>query len=272
MRQTGPAGTLILIGGGRPEDRQPAFQKFVSRAGGERAKVVVISTAADEPGVAASYAEVFRGLGARAAHPFEIHGRSDGSLAEALGHVEDADGVFLVSGDHARAMALLANTKLVLACQAAWADGKVVAGVGLAAVMTASLFISEHADERGFCVGNIVLEPGIGLAPKVLIEHDFATRGRFRRLLLAVAETPQVVGLGIEANTAVVINGHAFKVLGKGCVTVIDSGAASYTNLGAHSRRGQKIILFGAKIHVLTDGCSFDLLTREPGYKSVPTA
>jgi cyanophycinase-like exopeptidase len=56
-------------------------------------------------------------LGARETHSIEIHSSSDENVTEALGHVHDANGVFLVSSDHARALVVLAGTQLVSACQ-----------------------------------------------------------------------------------------------------------------------------------------------------------
>jgi cyanophycinase len=105
--------------------------------------------------------------------------------------------------------------------------------------------------------------PGMDLLVGAMIDTHFSQRGRHGRLLTAVAHYPQDLGLGIDENTALVVNKNEFEVIGEGAVTVIDAGAMSYTNLPYADECGG-LALYGVTIHVLPAGYKFDLANRKP--------
>jgi cyanophycinase len=89
----------------------------------------------------------------------------------------------------------------------------------------------------------------------------FAQRGRLNRLLSAIAMFPHELGLGIDENTAILVDGDVFEVLGAGSVTVIDAGQAR-TISASLSDVGGPIALCGAQLHVLPAGWRFNLTER----------
>jgi len=98
----------------------------------------------------------------------------------------------------------------------------------------------------------------------VVVDSRFAERGRFGRLLGAVAQTPRNIGLGIDEDTAVVVEqDERFRVLGSGAVYVVDGTNVSYSSLS--ERRPAGILsIFDVKVHVLGDGDCYDLTHRRP--------
>ena len=94
----------------------------------------------------------------------------------------------------------------------------------------------------------------------------FAERGRLNRLLSAVALYPHELGLGIDEDTAILVEGDRFEVLGSGSVTVVDAGAATDIRAPADG----PIALAGARMHVLPAGCRFDLSGRRPSIVDAP--
>ena len=102
--------------------------------------------------------------------------------------------------------------------------------------------------------------PGLEFLPGVLIDMHFAERGRLNRLLAAVARYPHELGLGIDEDTAILVGGDRFEVLGSGSVTVVDAGAATDIRAPADG----PIALADARIHVLPAGCTFELTGRRP--------
>ncbi|HSK74626.1 MAG TPA: hypothetical protein VK892_23200, partial [Pyrinomonadaceae bacterium] len=80
-------------------------------------------------------------------------------------------------------------------------------------------------------------------------------------LIAAVAHYPQDLGLGIDENTALVVNKNKFEVIGAGAVTVIDGGAMAYTN-APDVRKGDNLALADVKLHVLPEGYKFNLHDR----------
>ncbi len=62
---------------------------------------------------------------------------------------------------------------------------------------------------------------GLGLVPDSVIEISFSDRDDTMRLKSVLVSHPRTVGIGIEANTAVILTGRRLRVLGDGQVTVM---------------------------------------------------
>jgi cyanophycinase len=96
-----------------------------------------------------------------------------------------------------------------------------------------------------------------------MIDTHFSQRGRIGRLLTAVAHYPQDLGFGVDENTAMIVEGKEFWVVGEGAVTVVDAGAITFTNLPDISE-DESLALYDVKLHVLPEGHRFDLEKRAP--------
>ena len=84
------------------------------------------------------------------------------------------------------------------------------------------------------------------------------------RLVGAVAQNPRILGIGIDENTAIRVTGNrSFTVLGDGAVYVIDGAGVTYTNI-AEERVEKTLSIYDLKVHVLTQGDTFDLSSRRP--------
>jgi cyanophycinase len=105
------------------------------------------------------------------------------------------------------------------------------------------------------------LSAGLGLIQGVVIDQHFEQRNRYGRLLSLVAQSPSLLGLGIDEDTAAVIrDGSRMQVIGRGAVTVVD-GQHVISNAFA-AKRTAPLLISGAVIHVLPAGSQFDLLSR----------
>jgi cyanophycinase len=99
----------------------------------------------------------------------------------------------------------------------------------------------------------------------MIIDQHFAERGRMGRLLAAVGQNPRILGIGIDEDTAMVIQSHdQFVVMGSGAVSVVDGAHITYSNAAEENPRAPSI--FGVTVHVLSDGDRFDLNSRTPIY------
>jgi cyanophycinase len=107
------------------------------------------------------------------------------------------------------------------------------------------------------------MAPGLALIRNVIIDQHFAERGRFGRLIGAVAHNPGVLGIGIDEDTGAVVEGDRFRVIGSGAVYVVDGSAVSYSNL-AEARLERVLSMHDVRVHVLGTGDSFDLVQRVP--------
>ncbi|HYP25973.1 MAG TPA: cyanophycinase [Blastocatellia bacterium] len=259
------SGRLVIIGGAEDKEGECRILKeFVRLSGGEKARVVVIAVASDNPStLGARYTEVFRRLGASEARYLDISSRQDANDPAALEAIKGATGVFFTGGTQLRITRLLGGTEIDTALHKLHEEGLVLAGTSAGAAMMSSVMIVGGLSSSPLRVGIVELGPGMEFVSGVLIDQHFEQRGRLRRLLSAVAQYPRDLGVGIDEDTAIVTSGHWFEVIGEGSVTVIDAGALTYTNL-LGLNKNDMLALCGVKIHILPAGYGFDLQNRLP--------
>ncbi|MDQ3817737.1 MAG: cyanophycinase [Acidobacteriota bacterium] len=259
------AGALVIIGGSEDHrGERRILAEFVRLSGGADASIVIITVASEaQSEVGDHYREVFTGLGVLEARALNINRRGDANTRASVEIVEKATGVFFTGGNQLRITMLLGGTKVDTALHRRNEQGLVLAGTSAGAAMMSTVMITGGKPGTAFRLGLVELSPGMGFIGGVLIDQHFEERGRLRRLLTAVAQYPQEIGLGIDENTAVVVRDQELEVLGHGSVTVIDAGGMSYTNL-ASLKKDDMLTLCGVKIHILSEGYRFDLRNREP--------
>jgi cyanophycinase len=107
------------------------------------------------------------------------------------------------------------------------------------------------------------MAPGLGLIRDVIIDQHFAERGRFGRLIGAVAHNPRVLGIGVDENTAAVVEEGSLTVLGSGAVYIVDGSRVTHSNL-SEARSDVTLSMHNMTVHVLAEGDRFDLASRDP--------
>jgi cyanophycinase len=113
---------------------------------------------------------------------------------------------------------------------------------------------------------------GLGLLGTTVIDQHFDQRNRYGRLLMIVAQSPQLLGIGVDEDTCASVtveDGHEIlRVSGRGAVTILDP-AQLVTN-AFEAKRSTPLLASGIILHVLPAGTAFDLsaralLTHTPG-------
>jgi cyanophycinase len=124
----------------------------------------------------------------------------------------------------------------------------------------------EGGQQESFTIGGSTrMAPGLGLIGGVIIDQHFAERGRVGRLVGAVAQNPKNIGVGIDEQTSIVVEGgRGFYVLGSGAVYVIDGTGVGYSNV-AEEEAHKTLSVHDLHLHVLSQGDRFDLDSRRPG-------
>jgi cyanophycinase len=257
----GSPGRLLIIGGA--EDRccgAGLLERFAALSGGERARIVLVTTATGMPEqVQAEYEQVFRKLGVQRTTELRLRGRFDADSDHAAAQLADATGVFFTGGDQSR-LRTLVGSRISQVLRARLRDGLVVAGTSAGATALGHVMILGGAG-AGVSAAAVRTGPGLDLVPKSLIDMHFGERGRLPRLLSAVALDPDQLGLGIDENTAILVHKSGFEVLGTGVVTVVDAANATVVHPAGDY---DPITLFGVQLHLLPAGCTFDFGTRIP--------
>ncbi|MDK2014118.1 MULTISPECIES: cyanophycinase [unclassified Deinococcus] len=256
-------GTLVIIGGHEDKEGARDILREVARLNGDRPLVIATLASHTREGYFESYQQGFADLGVGPLRELYLDERDDALQADTLDILAGAGGIFFSGGDQLRITSLLAQTPLDDRVRALYDAGGVVAGTSAgASVLCETMLVSGHSDET-YRVGEVQMAPGLGLIQGVLIDQHFAERGRMGRLLGAVALNPRALGIGLDEDTAIVVRGTTFEVIGQGGVYVIDGAAVTHSNV-AEAHAGDALSLHGTVLHVLSAGDQFDLHRRAP--------
>jgi cyanophycinase len=255
------AGAVFAIGGAESKlRRRSVLQAFVTEAGGAGARIAVIPSASSlGPEVVDVYRAVFTSLGA--AEVIELRPRSRAeATAELAAPLTDVSGVFMTGGNQLKLSAYVAGTPFGDAIVAAHAGGAVVGGTSAGASILAEHMIAFGSGGSTPKQRMSQLAVGLGLVPGAVIDQHFEQRNRYGRLLSLVAQSPSLLGIGIDEDTAAVIRHGRLSVVGRGSVTVVD-GRHLVSN-AYEAKRTAPLLVSGAVLHVLPAGCAFDLESR----------
>ncbi|MCB0277909.1 MAG: cyanophycinase [Calditrichaeota bacterium] len=257
-------GYIIPIGGAEKKFNQPVIlKKFVSLSGGKKAKIVILPTASKLSDTGPRYVEIFESLNVKEAVSLPINLRSDCSKESYLEHLESATGIFITGGNQLRLSTIMGGTPLARLVRKLNARGTHVAGTSAGAAIIPEHMISGGIGGSTPKEDGVTLSPGLGLTNALIIDQHFRQRDRLGRLLTALSYNPFATGIGLDEDTAVFIRpDNTFEVVGSGGVTVVDPSNISYSSMGS-ARKGEAISLFGLNLHILGQGNSFNMNTRE---------
>jgi cyanophycinase len=258
-------GCLIIIGG--HEDRDPRGDRLILKEVARRVrggKLVLATVASHEPeGYFEDYQKGFADLGIGELVELYVEDRNEAGDRERLKMLDNAAAVFFSGGDQLRITSQIGDTGIEEKVRAVYERGGVIAGTSAGASVMSDTMLVRGTSSETHRIGDLHMAPGLGLIRDVIIDQHFAERGRFGRLIGAVAHNPRVLGLGIDEDTAAVLEDGGFTVIGSGAVYVVDAAKSSHTNL-AEARPDRVLSMHDVKVHVLGTGDRFDLATRRP--------
>jgi cyanophycinase len=264
-------GTLIIIGGGEDKgDNKVILEEIARRLG--TGKLVVTTVASKEPsGLFEDYERVFRGLGVKHVFNLSIAERAEARAEATVKILDGADAVFFTGGDQLKITSQIGDTPIFQRIHEIYEQGGLIAGTSAGASVVCSTMLVSGEAERSATNGNFTqMAPGLGLVEGIIVDQHFAERGRMGRMLAAVAENPKVLGLGIDENTAVVLEaGHRMYVLGSGAVYVLDGSTVTRSNITEEAH--ETLSVYDVRLHVLSQGDWFNLNERRPSRMSAQT-
>ncbi len=256
-----PAGHLVLIGGG--EKPAAAMRKFVELAGGPSAPIVAIPTASEEPDTPSYYLELFRDeYGCTNVEVLDITTREDASRPDYADIAAKARGIFFSGGDQNRITRALLDTPVGAAIAKAFAGGAVIGGTSAGTACQSALMITGEGDFSVIRANSVELVPGFGFFRGVIVDQHVIARQRSNRLTSVILEHPELLGVGVDEDTAVWVRpDDTFLVMGSGSVLVLDASNATVTR--APGEDGKDLLgVRDLSAHVLLPGEGFDLGNR----------
>ena len=260
-------GHLLVIGGAEDKyNERRILKKFLLLAGGASAEVLIVPVASDYPEFAADvYTQAFRNLGVANPRVLRATSRQDVVQADFEKLLDGVTGVFMTGGDQMRLVSLLGGTKFADTLRKMVRETPVVlAGTSAgAAGMSTSMIVRGESTSHPH-KNSVKLSPGLGFLKNIIIDQHFTERGRISRLITAVSYNPYNLGIGIDENTAIILDGKGvLEVFGAGSATIVDGSQITYNEI-AEVDDNQAFSVCGVQLHVLRDGLVYDYLDRHP--------
>ena len=260
-------GHLLVIGGAEDKyNERRILKKFLELAGGENAEVLIVPVASDFPEFASDvYTQAFRNLGVANPRVLRATSRQDVVQANVDELLDGVSGVFITGGDQMRLVSLLGGTDLATKLRGMVRDTPLVmagTSAGAAGMSTSMIVRGESASHPH--KNAVRLSPGLGFLKNIIIDQHFTERGRISRLITAVSYNPYNLGVGIDENTAIILDSAGvLEVFGQGSATIVDGSKITYNEI-AEVDDFQSFSVCGVQLHVLRDGLVYDFLERHP--------
>jgi cyanophycinase len=239
--KVGPAnGSLVVVGGGvmGPE----ILSRFIELAGGPDAPIVFVPTAngLDPQPATVLEAKFLHKAGATNVTVLHTNDRKVADSEAFVAPLLKARGVFFGGGRQWHLVDSYLNTRTQRELQAVLDRGGVIGGSSAGATIIGSYLV------RGARSGNTIMmapgyEEGFGFLRGVAVDQHLLKRKRENDMVSVVAAHPELLGIGIDESTAVVVQGDQFEVIGPSKVAIYEHGKPYY---------------------FLTAGDRFDLKTR----------
>ena len=216
-------GSLVIVGGALEDQR--IWDRFIELAGGPDAHVVVIPTAggaedydADWPGL-----DGLRWAGLRNLTLLHTYNRMEADTAGFARPLETAQGVWFTGGRQWRLADSYLGTRVEEELWKLLKRGGAIGGSSAGATIQGSYLARGDTEANTVMMGDH--EEGFGFLKNVAIDQHLLRRNRQFDLLEIIRAKPELLGLGIDEDTAVVVEGDHFTVIGRSYVAVYDAGA-----------------------------------------------
>ncbi|MDW8277888.1 MAG: Type 1 glutamine amidotransferase-like domain-containing protein [Anaerolineales bacterium] len=248
------AGALILSGDiSNSLEDNPILKRFIELAGGQNANLLVIADGGASPAAneraAKRYADALTKLGAK----------TNVWVADANGVFHQAPppevtGFVFVGRDASK------MTPPQWVKEMYWMQGKPILADNAAATLFGAFYAAhgptptgdaeqeEIAVQRSFLQGKTKIETGVGLLPITLQPQVLADK-RFGRLFSLAYNHPDLLAIGLNANTALEITSEGARVLGENGIFVLDLRSATLS-LGTNNG----FVIFNGLLDVFAPG------------------
>ena len=246
-QEVGPAnGSLVVVGGAMQD--LGIVRRFIDLAGGADAPIVVIPTA----GGAAEYDQFYPGLrqfraaGATNLTVIHTNDRAEADSEAFVRPIQEAGGVWFPGGRQWRIADSYLDTRTEEELHRVLERGGVIGGSSAGASIQGSYLIRGDTRTNTIMMGDH--EEGFGFLRNVGVDQHLLRRNRQFDMLEVMEAMPGLLGIGIDENTAIVVQGDEFEVIGESYVVIYDTGARIDT---------------GGDFYFLAPGDRFNMATRE---------
>lgn len=218
-----PKGSLVIVGGGGGGKDNVIDKRFVELAGGPEAEIIIFPTANEGElfDDNAGGARQLRNAGATKVKVLHTRDRVVADSEEFVKPLLTARGVWFGGGRQWRLADAYLNTRTHKAVTDVLSRGGVIGGTSAGATIQGSYLV------RGAVEGNQLMmapghEEGLGFLKNCAIDQHVVARKRIGDLVPVVEKHPELLGIGIDESTAIVVQRDVFEVIGNGEVVITD--------------------------------------------------
>jgi len=253
---------LMAIGGAINRKNPEVLREFVRRTGGSAARIVILPQASALAKTGKDYANLFLSLGVRSAKVLEYRRRQEAGSKAQVQMLREASGIFITGGNQMRLSALFGGTALEKELQDAYQRGCLIGGTSAGAAILSKVMIAYGKDGPTPRERIVQLAPGLGFTDKFVFDMHFRQRDRLGRLIYSVATNPGILGIGVDEDTAAIIEDDvSVWACGSGGITIVDGSQISSSDV-AEIEKGGPVAVSVLNLHVLTKDCCYNRETR----------
>lgn len=221
----GPENGTLFIGGGGITDAM--WKVYFNLAGADNAKLVVIPTAFDEPSIDYDPAfrileRKFRAIGFTDVQFLHTRDTLEANSPDFVAPLKTATAVWLSGGRQWRLADTYLNTKTLTELRGVLNRGGIIGGHSAGASIQGSYLVRGSREQDGNY--DIISNPdlGFGFISNCAIDQHHLERNRQFDMFELLEIRPELLGLGIDKNTAIVVHKNEFEVIGERYVAIYD--------------------------------------------------
>jgi cyanophycinase len=201
------SGTIMLHGGGSIQT--VVREKFLELAGGDRARIVVIPTADPDTPLDPIRLEAWRNRNVQSVELLHAASREESEPESFAAPLRNATGVWISGGWQTRLASTYLRTPVEKELAALLQRGGVICGTSAGAAVLSRVMLVRTDVREGF-----------DLMPNAVVDQHFLKRNRQERLWNVLAQHPDRIGIGIDEDTAAVVQGDRLTVIGESTVSL----------------------------------------------------
>ena len=245
--QQGPdRGALVIVGGGMRDPK--ILERFIQLAGGNKAPIVVIPTAGGAPHYDPGWEGMasFRKAGASRLTLLHTYDPDIANRDDFAAPIRQAGGVWFSGGRQWRIADAYLGTRVDVELRALLDRGGVIGGSSAGATIQGEYLARGDSTTNTIMMGDH--EAGFAFVKGVAIDQHLLQRNRQFDLLEIITVRPDLLGIGIDEDTAIIVRGNQFEVIGRSYVAIYDA---------------QRRIDSGGDFYFLAPGDRYNLSERE---------
>jgi cyanophycinase len=253
----GPAHGALVISGGA-ETTTEIYKRFIELAGGPDSLILVVPTS----GGADKYddtCDCLRWLKLAGATNLKLLHTTERAVANSDAFVEPirkARGIWFAEGNSWRYQDAYLDTKVQSEVMALLARGGVVGGGSAGARIQSDYLPYRSPEPSTRAIPKSRWRSGFALVRNVIIDPHVLARNRQFDLIGMVKAHPNMLGIGIDEDAAIVVRGDRFEVIGNSYAIIYDN----QRQIAPES--GETLRTTGGLFYMLRPGDSYDMQSR----------